>query len=431
MRARIETWWFAITQSLWFVPTLMTGGAVVLAIITPWIDQAVLGDSRSDIGWLFGGGTEGARGVLQAISGTMITVTALVFSLTVVALQLASSQLSPRILHTFMTDRATQVVMGSFIGTFTYALLVLRVVRAPLEETGGFVPSLSVTVAIGLAVGCVGLLNFFVNHVTNAMRASVVINRAASAARSLIDQIYPDDVDEATERDSPVAIPFQPAAVVRAEGSGYLQRVDIDALGRLAEQDELMIRPEPEVGSFVLPGAILATVWPAEAVDDDVDRAIRGAFGLGVERTLQADVAFGLQQLSDIAVKALSPGINDPTTARICIDRLSELLVLLGGRAPADTVLRGEDGQVLVVLSPPGFADLVNEAFGEIRHYGSNDPVVATYMVAMLGRIAELVPAERRQPLVEQAELLLRSMRSNPMEAPERAEVERAADWIT
>lgn len=431
MRARIETWWFAITQSLWFVPTLMTGGAVVLAIITPWIDQAVLGDSRSDIGWLFGGGTEGARGVLQAISGTMITVTALVFSLTVVALQLASSQLSPRILHTFMTDRATQVVMGSFIGTFTYALLVLRVVRAPLEETGGFVPSLSVTVAIGLAVGCVGLLIFFVNHVTNAMRASVVINRAASAARSLIDQIYPDDVDEATDRELPVTLPGQPAAVVRAEGSGYLQRVDIDALGRLAERDELTIRPDPAVGSFVLPGSTLATVWPAEAVDEDVDRAIRGAFGLGVERTLQADVAFGLQQLSDIAVKALSPGINDPTTARICIDRLSELLVLLGRRAPADTVLRGEDGQVLVVLSPPGFADLVNEAFGEIRHYGSNDPVVATYMVAMLGRIAELVPAERRQPLVEQAELLLRSMRSNPMEAPERAEVERAADWIT
>lgn len=431
MRARIQTWWFTITQSLWFVPTVMTGGAVVLAIITPWIDQTVLSDSRSDIGWLFGGGTEGARGVLQAISGTMITVTALVFSLTVVALQLASSQLSPRILHTFMTDRATQVVMGSFIGTFTYALLVLRVVRAPLEESGGFVPSLSVTVAIVLAVGCVGLLIFFVNHVTNAMRASVVINRAASAARGLIDQIYPDDVDEATERDSPVAIPFQPAAVVRAEGSGYLQRVDIDALGRLAEQDELMIRPEPEVGSFVLPGAILATVWPAEAVDDDVDRAIRGAFGLGVERTLQADVAFGLQQLSDIAVKALSPGINDPTTARICIDRLSELLVLLGGRAPADRVLHGEDGQTLVVLSPPSFADLVNEAFSEIRHYGSNDPVVAAYVVAMLGRIAELVPDERRQPLVEQAELLLRSMRSNSMEAPEREEVERAADWIT
>lgn len=431
MRARLRSWWFTIAQSLWFVPTLMTGGAVVLAIVTPWFDQTVLQDRRAEIGWLFGGGAEGARGVLQAIAGTMITVTALVFSLTVVALQLAASQLSPRVLHTFMSDRATQVVMGSFIGTFTYALLVLRVVRAPLEETGGFVPSLSVTVAITLALGCVGLLIFFLQHVTNAMRASVVINRAADAARSLIDQIYPDDADQAADQQRPVTMPIQPAVVVRAEASGYLQTIDTDELVRLAEREQLMIRPDPTVGSFVLPGALLAAVWPADALEDETERAIRAAFGLGVERTLQADVAFGLQQLSDIAVKALSPGINDPTTARICVDRLSELLVTLGQRAPADEILRGEDDQVLVVLSRPSFAHLVGEAFSEIRHYGSDDPFIAAHLVAMLGRIADLVPAASRPPLVEQAELVLATVRSATILPADQEQVERAARWIT
>jgi uncharacterized membrane protein len=227
-----------------------------------------------------------------------------------------------------------------------------------------------------------------------------------------------------------VTIPLQIAGAVRAEASGYLQRIDTDALVRVAEREQLMIRPDPAVGSFVLPGAILATVWPADALEEETERAIRGAFGLGVERTMETDVAFGLQQLSDIAVKALSPGINDPTTARICVDRLSELLVTLGQRAPAEEILRGEDDQVLVMLSRPSFTNLVGEAFIEIRHYGSNDPFFAAHLVAILGRIADLVPAAKRPPLVEQAELVLATVRSATILPADREEIERAAAWI-
>ena len=153
MAARFNSWWFEIRNSLWFVPALLTLGGICLAFVTVWIDETLLLDRRADVGWLFGGGSEGARGVLEAIASTMVTVTALVFSITVVALQLASSQLSPRVLRAFTADRVNQTVLGFFIGTFTYALLVLRTVRAPLEDSGGFVPSLSVTVAIAHGPG--------------------------------------------------------------------------------------------------------------------------------------------------------------------------------------------------------------------------------------------------------------------------------------
>jgi uncharacterized membrane protein len=430
MRARLQSWWFTVAQSLWFLPALLTGGAVALAILTVWVDQTVLRDRRAELGWLFSGGAEGARGVLEAIAGTMITVTALVFSLTVVALQLAASQLSPRVLHTFMSDRATQVVMGCFIGTFTYALLVLRVVRAPLEEGGGFVPSLSVTVASGLALVSVGLLIFFVHHVANAMRASVVIDRATDAAIGLIEHLGPADPEQTARPVRPVVLPPEPGAVIWAEASGYLQSIDTDALVHLAERRQLTIRLDPTVGSFVLPGAALALVWPPAACDEPVTQAVHGALVLGPERTLQADVALGVQQLSDIAVKALSPGINDPTTATICIDRLSEVLVAIGRGPVGDEVHHGEAGHIRVVLPRPTFAELVGVAFGGIRHYGSGNPVVAAHLVDALGRIATLVLATHRQPLADQAALVLAAVRAAPIPAADREHVEQAARWL-
>jgi uncharacterized membrane protein len=430
MRARLQSWWYAIEQSLWFLPAILTAASVVLAGLTVQLDQTLLLDRRAEVRWLFGGGAEGARGVLQAIAGTMITVTALVFSITVVALQLASSQLSPRVLRTFMGDRGNQTVLGFFIGTFTYALLVLRVVRSPLEDSGGFVPSLSVTVAIVLALLSVALLIFYVHHAANAMRASVVIDRAAGATRDLIMDLFPEDVGEAARPDPPAWLTTAPARRVHAEGSGYLQTINADALFALAEDHALTVKPAPLIGDFVLPGATLASVWPPRALDDAVEQAIRAAMVLGSERTLQADVALGFQQLSDIAVKALSPGINDPTTAMICIDRLSAVLVTLAHRGKPHEVRSGEDGAVRVVLQGPPFARLVGIAFDQIRHFGAGDPVLADHLLLSLGRIAALVPVAHRGPIVHQARLVLAAAQTREMIAEDRERVAQAGAWI-
>ena len=430
MQARLRSWWYDVENSLWFLPAVLTAVAVGLAFLTVRIDQTLLTDRRAEVHWLFGGGAEGARGVLEAIAGTMITVTALVFSITVVALQLASSQLSPRVLRAFMGDRGNQTVLGFFIGTFTYALLVLRVVRSPLEDTGSFVPALSVTVAIALAMLSVALLIYYVHHAADSMRASVVIDRAANATHDLIIHLYPEGVGEAVQADPPAWLAARPATLVRANGSGYLQAINADTLFALAERHTLTLRPEPLVGDYVLPGAPLVCVWPEHALDEEVEHAIREALVLGLERTLHADVAFGIQQLSDIAVKALSPGINDPTTAMICVDRLGEVLVTLANRGKPDEVRSGEDGSVRVVLRGPSFDFLVGIAFDQIRHYGAGAPTVAQHLVTSLGRIAVLIPSAHRSPVVCQARLVLDSVRADVMVPEDRERVEQAGAWL-
>ena len=356
MRARLQSWWYDIKESLWFLPAILTAAAVALAFLTVRLDQTLLLDRRAKLSWVFGGGAKGARGVLEAIAGTMITVTALVFSITVVALQLASSQLSPRVLRTFMADRDNQTVLGFFIGTFTFALLVLRVVRSPVEGSGGFIPSLSVTVSIVLVLLSVALLIYFVHHAANTMRASVVIDRAARATRDLIIRRYPEYGERTAQTCSPGWLDSLPTGSVRAEESGYLQTINVDGLFELAEQRDLTILATPRIGAFVLSGAMLASVWPADALDDGIARSVRKDLVLGPERTLRSDVGLGLQQLSDIAVKALSPGINDPTTAIICIDRLSEGIALLASRDRPDEARCGPNGEARVVVREPSFA---------------------------------------------------------------------------
>jgi uncharacterized membrane protein len=427
----VRSWWYDVKQSLWFLPAVLTTASVLLAFLTVQLDQTLLLDRRPEMGWLFGGGAEGARGVLQAIAGTMVTVTALVFSITVVALQLASSQLSPRVLRAFMGDRGNQVVLGFFIGTFTYSLLVLRAVRSPLEDTGGMVPALSLTVAIVLALVSVALLIYFVHHAADGMRASVVIDRASAATRGLITHLYPEEVGQPVQPDPPAWLASAPAAIVTADTSGYVQTVNAEALFALAERHALTVRSEPRVGDFVLPGEVLVSVWPPDAADAEVAQAAREALVLGPERTLHADVAFGFQQLSDIAVKALSPGINDPTTATVCIDRLCDLLVHLANRGKPDEVRSGEDGSVRVVLQGPPFPRLVGIAFDQIRHYGAGDPVVAAHLLDALRRCAALVPAARRDPVRRQARLVLAAARTQLALEEDREHVTRAAAWVT
>lgn len=432
MRSRVTDRWSELQQRLWFLPAVITILAVALAFLTLRIDREVLRDRESDLGWIFGGGAEGARGVLAAISGTMVTVTALVFSITVVSLQLASSQLTPRVLRSFMADRGNQAVLGFFIGTFTYALLVLRAVRSPLEDEGGFVPSLSVTISIALALISVALLIYYIHHAANAMRAAVVIDRAARVTLDLVERLYPE---ENAGDDLPRHARWQSsgvATIVRADEGGYLQGVDETSLLGLAEERATVVRVEPMVGEFVLPGAIIAFAWPEIDPErrDEVERQIRSALPLGFERTPRADLELGMQQLVDIAVKALSPGINDPSTAMLCIDRLGEVLVALGNRGTLEAVRCGDDGSVRLVLHPPSFDRLVRRAFDQIRHYGVADPLLAAHLVATLGKVAALLPVIRQEPLIRQARLVLVAA-ATEITLPEDCEaVRRAGAWL-
>ena len=421
---RLAILWASVRDSLWFIPALCTVGAVLLAVLIArldarWEASGALG------GVLFSGGAEGARGVLSAVAGSLITVTGVVFSVTVVALQLASSQFTPRVLRGFMADRANQIVLGIFIGTFTYAVMVLRTVTASDDDRSAFVPEVGVTVAILLVLVSIGALIYFINHAARSIQASVILAREAEHTLHRIDHLFPRDIGEG---ESPqVAAPTTASATVLAERSGYVLAVNADSLFDLAEEGAFTVRMEPPIGGFVVDGEPLATVWPASAVSPTVIAGIRDAFLIGQERTPDQDAELGITVISDMAVRALSPGINDPTTALLCIDRLLELLARLGrGREPLPSRV-GPTGAVRFLARTTSFERAVGLAFDQIRHYGGGNPAIAKKLLDALLRLGALVPPSRRPALVREAEVILEQARLATLPVAELRDVERLA----
>jgi uncharacterized membrane protein len=425
--------WASVRDSLWFVPSVAVVLGGLLAMLAVQVPTPRT-ESRLAWLWLFGGGAEGARGVLTAIAGSLITVTGTIFSVTIVALQLASSQFTPRLLRSFVSDRVNQAVLGVFIGTFTYTLLVLRTIHSSASGAETFVPQVGVTVAVALLLVSIGALIVFINHAAHSIQASVILHRETERTLAQIRQLFPDDVgrpapdgDADAERAGASAAP--PAVVTAAE-AGYLQAVQAEALWRLGagrRAGPLMVRMELHVGAFTIPGKPLASVWPAEALDDRVARGIRDAFVLGPERTPEQDVEYGLVELSDIAVKALSPGINDPTTAMQAIDRLTEVLAALGARRRGAATRASPDGGVRLLVRDTPFERAAGLAFDQIRHFGAENPAIAKKLLETLADLAGVLPAAVRPVLAEQAESTVRAARRSVSDPAELEAVERLA----
>lgn len=396
--------WERVRDSLWFLPSVMTVGAVVLATGMVWVDQRLLSPLQmGELWWLFGGSAEGARGVLVAIAGSLITVTGVVFSITIVALQLASSQFTPRVLQNFARDRGNQLVLGVFIGTFTYTLLLLRTVRSPIDDgADGFVPAAGVTLAVVLALVSIGFLIFYIHHVARSIEASTIVDRVVNETLEVIRAHFPDPEDgEAGGDDDLAPQPLAgPAAEVPSERSGYVQLVRLQRLVELADEEGLVVRVDAAVGDFVLAGQPLASIWPREAAGEKTIGTIRGTFAFGDRRTLPRDVELGLIQLSDIAVKALSPGINDPTTAMMALDRVAELVVALGVR-PRRESRAGEDGTLRLLVPALSFTRVVEVAFGQARRYGGRDTALLLHLVGVVLQVARRVGGPQRRVLAD------------------------------
>ena len=421
-----------LRASLWFLPSLFAVGAAVLAFLTVRLDQRVVAGAGSalEMPWfVFGAGAEGARGVLSTIAGSIITVTGVVFSITVVVLQLASSQFTPRVLRSFTEDRANQLVLAVFIGTFTYALLVLRTVRSAADDYARFVPSISITIALALALISIGFLIFYVGHIARSIQAEVILDRVTRDALDVVERIFPEslvlaDGDDAQESD-PELPAQQPAAVVSKKG-GYLQTIDMDAILRLAESGDLTVRLEKEIGAFVVPGEALASVWPAGAAAHLLEELRRG-FHLGLERTREQDIERGLIELTDIGVRALSPGVNDPTTAIVCVDRLSQVMAALGSRRFPARLRAGRDGSVRVIAPRTTFEQAVLLGFAQLRHHGARDPAVAIRLIDALARVAARVTPARRALLLREIDEVVESARREVGSASDLARIEDTA----
>lgn len=425
MFMRMRMLWVNARDSLWLIPSLLTllGGG--LALLLTRLERSGALSMGGGEHWFLGGGPEGAGAVLSAVSTGLITVTGVVFSVTVVALQLASSQFTPRLLRNFVADRSNQVVLGVFIGTFTYALLVLRVVESPSAGTEGFIPRAAVGVGVMLFLASVGFLVHFIHHASRSIRVPVIMERVARETIRNVESMFPERVaDPADEQE--LEAPAD-TVVITSRRSGYLQAVDARALFEHGEEKQLVIRMERMIGDYVLPDSALATAWPPGLVDDGVRDVVRRAFVLGEERTPEQDIEFGIIEISDIAVKALSPGINDPRTAVHCIDRLADILLNLGTRWPPRKT-RSREGRVHFIAQPLRFERAVGLAFDQIRHFGCANPTVVKKLIDSLTEMDQLLPESRRGPVRSQRSAVLADAKRAIGSDVDRSDIARALD---
>ena len=383
------------TSHLWVMPAAFLLAAAVLAEAMLTIDK--LTDLPSSRWYLFPGGAAAARQLLSTIAASMFTFTGLVFSITIVVLQLASSQLSPRVMRVFLRDIGTQIVLGSFLGAFAYSLLVLREVEAAPEAN---VPSLSIWIALMITIVDIGLFVYYINHITQRIRPITIMHEIGGATLKTIHSVYPT----AYSPDS-IGYSVEPPGdhlSVRHEGrGGVIVYVDKGALHQIARDNGLVIAVVPAVGDYIPRGSELLRVWGD--VEDPGALRLQRHVEVGRERTQQQDVGFGFRELVDIAERALSPGVNDPTTAVQALNEIHDLLSDLAGRAiPADADLT----DALLITREPVWEDFVHHALDEIRTSGRGSLQVMRRLRFLLEDLLRAAPEARRPVLQHQLALL-------------------------
>ena len=385
--------WETLSASYWFLPAVLGVAAVALSIATVTLDQR-WGDA-----WLAGLDmrafapmqSEGARAVLTTIAASMITVAGVVFSLTLLVLTQASSQFGPRLLLNFMHDRTNQFMLGAFVATFVYALLVLRVVtNADGAGSEAFVPQLSVLTALALTFVTVGTLVYFFHHIAESVRATHVLGNVDDALQAMLDTLpEPADVDRPAADDVPTDF-RDDVGLIDAKRGGYLQSVTVSTLVQAAAAHDAVIRVLRPVGSFVTRGAPIAEVHPAAAVAA-VQDAVHRAIATGNDRSLTQDLGFVFDELLEIALRALSPSMNDPFTARTCIDRIAQGVLRLDGRGLPGQVHVDDDGVVRAFVPLQGSGPLTRHLFGELRRATRGNLFVTQHLLEVLALLRRTV----------------------------------------
>ncbi|WP_250402686.1 DUF2254 domain-containing protein [Streptomyces cellostaticus] len=436
----------ALRTQLWPLPALGVVLAVAAGVGLPRLDMRIPYEDRPALAeYLFEGGPAAARAVLEAIAGSLISVTALTFSLTVVTLQLASSQFSPRLLRTFNQDRYVQTTLALFLATFTYTLTVLRTVRTEAAGQRMFVPQMSVTLAFVLALASVFALVVFLSHLASKIRVEIMLRDVHAGADATVRRLLKESGSDsgsgsgsgsgAAER---AAVPRPPSGALPlpAGASGFLAAVNEKKLFAAAVEADAVVLIDRCAGSSLIAGTPAGAVWPLTGepfAPDTRHRLIErtaAALATGSERTPEQDVAFGLRQLTDVAVKALSPGINDPTTAVHALSHSSALLCELARRDLSPRLLRDGHGHVRVVLRRPTLAELLHLAVAQPLRHGAAEPAVLARLCMLLRELAWHSTPEQRPAVVGHLERVRAAVAALELHPDDRADLADLADSV-
>lgn len=390
MQTRLRQHVRELTTSFWFIPTFLTLASICAAIGALRVDMFFsMGQWAAENPVLFTSG-EGARTLLATLAGSAISVAGVVFSITIVVLNMAAAQFGPRLLGNFMHHRGTQVVLGAFVATFTYSLIVLRFV----DDSGGFVPHVAANIGFLLGLLSFFLLIYFIHHVSVFIQAARVIDDVATkmerALKNSFPERRPNEKQSPDEEDDDGSIRRleESGKKVTTRRAGYLQVVDQQNLLTIATHKNLEILMNFRPGHFVIQDATVARVLPAENLDDEAAEAICECLGFGLERSMAQDPEFAVHQLVEIALRALSPGINDPFTALNCIDRLGAALALLASRQLPSRYLRDSTGRIRVITNPLTYSGIVDAAFNQVRQISHGNAAVTFRMLELIAELA-------------------------------------------
>ena len=419
-----------LRTNLWLVPLIEVVAAVVLFGITYALDRAAFDGAFRVPSWALSGSPDAARQILTTVAAAIITVVGVVFSIVIVALTLASTQFGPRMLRNFIRDPGTQITLGTFVGTFVYSVLALGSIGQ--ESRGDFVPHISITVTLALLVIDLGVLIYFIHHIATQIQLPQVI---ASIARDLARAIDTHAGNEAATKAAPNAAATLAAlgnggGIVAAPRSGYLQFIDRRTLVRIASGAGVVIQMMHRPGHFLVQGYPYATVWPADQAGV-VARELARSHVTGPYRTLAQDLSFGLDQLVEIALRALSPAVNDTFTAMTCIDWIGDSLCKVTGSWQPQHVYCDAGGEVRVITTEPTYGRLVQRSFEKVRQAGRGMPAIMIRQLDALAKIMQRAQTqEERELLAGQAAMIERLAAASVDEPADLADVRRAYEAV-
>ncbi len=435
MEAKAAYLFYKTRTSFWLMPAVITLAAIVLSQLILAVDREIPDAWFDGLGGLFEIGPQGSRLLMSTIAGSMMTVTSLVFSLTLIALTMTSSQFGPRLLTSFMRDRITQIVLGTFLATFVYALITLGSIHR--ADAVNVVPHLSVATAMVLAIGSFGVLIYFIHHIANAIQADSIIAKVTGELNTAIEQQFGPAADDVEAPSDDGAVPERDsvasdATTVCSTQSGYIQAIDYDCLLGLAAKNDLVIWVERRAGHFVVPDEPIVLINPAPLAEPEILNDVLDAFVVGRTHTMVQDLESAVNAIVEIALRALSPGINDTYTAIACIDNVSATLANALKRRPPARALRDGEGTVRVVLNPITFDGLLDSAFDEIRQCAAGNVSVVIRIAEALSRIAPFAKTEAQQAAISKhAEMLGRAYKDRIAEPNDRADIERRLETLS
>lgn len=416
-------WIDHLRTSFWCIPAMMATGAVLFAYLMLYIDANMAVDLPGPLAWLEARDAESVRTLLATTASSVVTIVSVVFSITIVVLTLAASQLGPRLLRSFMRDRGTQFTLGTFVSTFVYCIIVLH--TAGLFSNEEKLPNLAAFVALLLTVFSLAVLIYFIHHIATMIQSPSIIARVSSELHNGIARAFPKT--PATNDDEALGYSDKPARPLTSEVEGYLQAIDYEGMLAMAVKNDVTIDLLCRPGTYVITDAPLATTFGYD-LSSEAKQSLRGCFVMGPRRTDTQDVRYGVSELVEVAMRALSPGINDPITALNCIDHIGGSLAHVGSLAEPAQLRRDAEGIVRMRLKVTTFADFADSALNQIRQHARNNVAVTIRILEMISQVAPHVPmAHRRDALRRHVEIIHTASADLPDEA-DRADVTRAYD---